>query len=57
MLFLQKKHNNVARGYNCIEKVHIYQTIFQSKLDTSLLELQYKIVVGVLQTNTLVVKY
>jgi len=39
------------------KKVHIYQTIFQSTLDTSLQDLQYKIVTGVLPTNTLLIKY
>ena len=34
-----------------MKKVHAYQTIFQSSLDTSLLNLQYKIVMGVLPTN------
>jgi len=29
-----------------MEKVHVYQTIFQSTLDTSLRGLQYKIVPG-----------
>ena len=36
-----------------MEKVHVYQTIFQSTLDTSLRGLQYKIVMEVLLTNTL----
>ena len=41
-----------------MEKVHIiYQTIFQLILETSLRDLQYKIVMGVLPTNTLLVKY
>jgi len=39
------------------EKVYVYQTIFQSTLDTSLIHLQYKIVIGVLPTNTLRLKY
>ena len=40
-------------------KVHtcIYKTIFQSTLDTSFRDLQYKKVMGVLTTNTLLVKY
>ena len=42
--FYNKKENNFTRVYNCMEKVHVYQTIFQSTLDTSLRGLQYKIV-------------
>jgi len=44
ILFDNKTDNNVARGYNCMEKVHAYQTIFQLTLDTSLRNLQYTIV-------------
>ena len=35
----------------------IYQTIFKATLDTSLRNFQYKIVMGILPTNTLLVKY
>jgi len=57
ILFDNKKENNFTRLYNCMEKVHAYQTIFQSTVDTSLRDLQYKIVMEVLITNTLLVKY
>ena len=30
ILFDNKIDNNVAREYNCMEKVHVYKTIFQS---------------------------
>ena len=39
-------------------KVHVYQTINMSiNITYSLRDLQYKIVIEVLQTNTLLVKY
>jgi len=44
IFFDNKTDNNVVRGNTCMEKVHVYQTIFQSTLDTSLRNLQYKIV-------------
>jgi len=34
ILFDNKKDNNVARGYNCMKKRHVYQTKFQSTLNT-----------------------
>jgi len=43
-----------------MEKANVYQTIFQlfnCALDTFLRNIQYKIVIGVLLTNNLLVKY
>jgi len=50
----------ITKRQQCCKRIQLhgistYQTIFQSTLDTSLRDLQYKTVMGVLPPNTLLV--